>query len=82
MKFLIKSLENILVIITAENLEKKSKLRSFLKKKKFSMYSFLSGYRKNTFKISYSFFKNEKIPISQINLNQILNKNLGDRKIF
>jgi len=26
------------------------------------------------------FFKNEKIPISQINLNQILNKNLGDRE--
>ena len=26
------------------------------------------------------FFKNEKIPISQINMNQILNKNIGDRE--
>ena len=76
-----KSLENIIVIITAENLEKKSKLRSFFEKEKnLVCIPFYPDTEKTLLKLAMDFFKNEKIPISQINLNQILNKNLGDRE--
>ena len=76
-----KSLEIILVIITSENLEKKSKLRSFFEKEKnLVCIPFYPDTEKTLLKLAMDFFKNEKIPISQINLNQILNKNLGDRE--
>ena len=76
-----KSLENILIIITSENLEKKSKLRSFFEKEKnLVCIPFYPDTEKTLLKLAMDFFKNEKIPISQINLNQILNKNLGDRE--
>ena len=76
-----KSLENIIVIITTENLEKKSKLRSFFEKEKnLVCIPFYPDTEKTLLKLAMDFFRDEKIPISQINLNQILNKNLGDRE--
>ena len=76
-----KSLENNIVIITAENLDKKSKLRSFFEKEKnLICIPFYPDTEKTLLKLTIDFLKNEKIPISQINLNQILNKNSGDRE--
>ena len=76
-----KSLENNIVIITAENLEKKSKLRSlFEKERNLVCIPFYPDTEKTLLKLAIDFFKDEKIPISQINLNQILNKNSGDRE--
>jgi len=76
-----KSLENNIVIITAENLEKKSKLRSlFEKERNLVCIPFYPDTEKTLLKLAIDFFKDERIPISQINLNQILNKNSGDRE--
>jgi len=76
-----KGLENIIVIITTGNLEKKSKLRSFFEKEKnLVCIPFYPDTEKTLLKLTMDFFRNEKIAISQINLNQILNKNLGDRE--
>ncbi len=76
-----KNIEDVLVIITAENLEKKSKLRSFFEKEKnLVCIPFYPDTEKTLLKLAMDFFKNEKIAVSQINLNQILNKNLGDRE--
>ena len=75
------NLQDTIVIITAENLEKKSKLRSFFEKEKnLVCIPFYPDTEKTLLKLTMDFLKNEKIPISQINLNQILNKNLGDRE--
>ena len=76
-----KNLENIIIIITAEILEKRSKLRSFFEKENnLVCIPFYPDTEKTLLKLAMDFFKNEKIPISQINLNQILNKNLSDRE--
>ena len=76
-----KSLENNIVIITAENLDKKSKLRSlFEKERNLVCIPFYPDTEKTLLKLAIDFFKDERIPISQINLNQILNKNSGDRE--
>ena len=76
-----KKIEKLIILLDADNLEKKSKLRSFFEKEKnLVCIPFYPDTEKTLLKLAMDFFKNEKIPISQINLNQILNKNLGDRE--
>ena len=72
------------IILVSDNLEKKSKLRSFFEKEKelicFPVYPDDST---TLFKLINNFVKERKIIISKSNINQILFKSVGDReKLF
>ena len=74
---------NILIIIDADNLEKKSKLRNlFEKEKSFLCVPFYPDTQETLIKITYNYFKEKKIIISQSNINLIVNKSNGDRGIL
>ncbi len=69
------------IIIVADNLEKKSKLRSiFEKEKKLICIPFYPDDEKKLSQIAINFFKENKILISQSNINQIVDKCSGDRE--
>ena len=77
----LKELDNIKILIIAENLEKKSKLRSFFEKKKdLVSIAFYPDNELTLSKLTYSFFRERNISISQSNINLIVTKSLGDRK--
>ena len=77
----LKELDNIKILIIAENLEKKSKLRSFFEKKKdLVSIAFYPDNELTLSKLTYSFFRERNISISQSNINHIVTKSLGDRK--
>ncbi len=77
----LKDLDDIKIFIIAENLEKKSKLRSFFEKKKdLVSIAFYPDNEITLSKLTYSFFKERNISISQSNINQIVTKSFGDRK--
>ena len=70
-----------IVIIIADNLEKKSKLRSmFEKDKKLICIPFYPDNEQTLSKLAFEYFKEKKISISQLNINQIVNKCIGDRQ--
>jgi DNA polymerase-3 subunit delta len=74
-------LEDITIIINAENLEKKSKLRSFFEKNKETIcIAFYPDNDQTLSKLAYDFLKNKKISISQSSINLIINKCNGDRE--
>jgi len=76
-----KNLEDILIIISSDNLEKKSKLRSFFEKnKKLFCVPFYPDNEQTLSKLAYNFLRNKKISISPSNINIIVNKCAGDRK--
>ena len=76
-----RNIEDATIIINAENLEKKSKLRSsFEKSKEDICIAFYPDNDQTLSKIAYNFFKNEKILISQADINLITNKCNGDRE--
>ena len=69
------------IIIHSDNLDKKSKLRSFFEKdKKLICIPFYPDNDQTLSKIASEFFKKRNIPISQSNINQIVTKSLGDRE--
>ena len=69
------------IIIYADNLEKKSKLRSYFEKdKQLICIPFYPDNDQTLSKIAIEFFKKRNILISQSNINQIVTKNLGDRE--
>ena len=69
------------IIISSENLEKKSKLRSFCEKNKESVcIAFYPDSEQTLSKIAYNFFKERRILISPSNINLIINKCNGDRQ--
>ena len=71
------------IIIDADNLEKKSKLRNlFEKEKSFLCVPFYPDTQETLIKITYNYFKEKKIIISQSNINLIVNKSNGDRGIL
>ena len=77
-----KKIEDI-IILNADSLEKKSKLRSFFEKdKKLICVPFYPDNDQTLSKIAFDFFKNKNIPISQANMNLIINKCNGDREIL
>ena len=77
------NLEDILIIIVAENLEKKSKLRSiFEKDKELISVAFYPDTNQTLSNVALNFLKEKKIVISQENLNLIINRSQGDRKIL
>ena len=68
------------IILNANTLEKKSKLRSFFEKEKNVLcIAFYPDNEQTLFKLAYNFFKKKKIIISQANINVIISKCNGDR---
>ena len=66
----LKNLEDTTIIINSENLEKKSKLRSFFEKdKKLVCVPFYPDNDQTLSKLAYNFLKDKKISISPSNLN-------------
>ena len=69
------------IIIHSDNLDKKSKLRSYFEKdKQLVCIPFYPDNDQTLTKIAIEFFKEKKILISQSNINQIVAKSLGDRE--
>ena len=77
----IKNLEDIIIILNADSLEKKSKLRSFFEKdKKLVCIPFYPDSDQILYKLAFNFLKDKKILISPFNINLIINKCSGDRE--
>ena len=75
-----KNIEDV-IIINADNLEKKSKLRSYFEKnKKLICVPFYPDNDQTLSKLAYNYLKDKKIVISQANINLIINKCNGDRE--
>ena len=76
-----KKIEKLIIIIDSDNLEKKSKLRSFFEKDKNCIcVPFYPDTKQTLSSIAIEYLKMKKIPISNSNLNMIVNKCNGDRK--
>jgi DNA polymerase-3 subunit delta len=76
-----KNIEDVKIIINADILEKKSKLRSFFEKsKKHVCVAFYPDTNQVLSKLTYNFFNQRKISISPANINLIVNKCNGDRE--
>jgi DNA polymerase-3 subunit delta len=76
-----KDLEDTTIVINAENLEKKSKLRSFFEKdKNLICVPFYPDNDQTLSKLAYSFLRDKKISISPSNVNLIVTKCNGDRE--
>ena len=69
------------IIVHSDNLEKKSKLRSYFEKdKQLICIPFYPDNDQTLSKIAIEFFKKRNILISQLNINQIITRCLGDRE--
>ncbi len=74
---------NLLIIIDADTLEKKSKLRNlFEKEKQFVCVAFYPDNEQSLSKIALNYLQSNKITISQSNINLIVNRSNGDRGIL
>jgi DNA polymerase-3 subunit delta len=77
----LKNLDDTSIIINSDNLEKKSKLRSFFEKdKKLVCVPFYPDNDQALSKLAYNFLREKKISISSSNINLIVNKCSGDRE--
>tara|TARA_B100001093_G_scaffold253921_1_gene242958 strand:+ start:3048 stop:4034 length:987 start_codon:yes stop_codon:yes gene_type:complete len=75
-----KNLEDIIIILNSNVLDKKSKLRSFFEKKeKLVSIAFYPDTNETLTQLSQKFFNKIKIPISYENINIIVNKCGNDR---
>ena len=78
---LLKNLENTTIILNSDNLEKRSKLRSFFEKdKKLVCIPFYPDNDQTLSKLAYNFLNNKKISLSPSNVNLIVSKCSGDRE--
>ena len=76
-----KNLEEITIILNAENLEKKSKLRSFFEKdKKLICIPFYPDNTQTLLKLAHEFLNKKRIIISPEDINSVVNKCNGDRE--
>jgi len=76
-----KNIEDIKIVLNADVLEKKSKLRSFFEKdKRLVCVPFYPDDNHTLSKLAYSFLRDKKISISPSNINLIVNKCSGDRE--
>jgi len=76
-----KNLQDTTIILNADNLEKKSKLRSFFEKdKKLVCVPFYPDNNQTLSKIAYNYLKEKKILISSSNINLIVSKCSRDRE--
>ena len=75
-----KNIDDLIIIINADNLEKKSKLRSFFERsKKEVCVAFYPDNNETLMKIASDFFIKKNIPISNSDINLLVNKSRGDR---
>ena len=80
-KIVEEKLDEIIIIIDADNLEKKSKLRSlFEKHKSYVSIAFYPENQKDLFLIARKFLKEKNILISSSSINSIIEKSNGDRE--
>ena len=76
-----KNIEDIKIVLNADVLEKKSKLRSFFEKdKRLVCVPFYPDDDQTLSKLAYSFLRDKKISISPFNINLIVNKCSGERE--
>jgi DNA polymerase-3 subunit delta len=76
-----KNIKDIKIILDADVLEKKSKLRSFFEKdKKLVCVPFYPDNVQTISKLAYNFLNNKKISLSPSNINLIVSKCSGDRE--
>ena len=76
-----KNIEDVKIILNADVLEKKSKLRSFFERSKEHVcVAFYPDTSQVLSKLAYNFFNQKKISISPANINLIVNKCNGDRE--
>ena len=77
----LKNINDISLIVNADNLEKKSKLRNFFEKhKKFICIPFYPDSEQTLIRLAIDLIKNKKISISQANINLLIQRCNGDRK--
>ncbi len=78
-----KKSEDLIIILDSDNLEKKSKLRSlFEKSKNLVCIPFYPDSDETLSKLTFQYFERKKISISPSNVNLIVNRCKGDRKIL
>ena len=76
-----KNLEDTTIILNAENLEKKSKLRIlFEKDNQLICVAFYPDNEQTLYKLTYEFLKGKNISISPSNINSVIKKCNGDRE--
>lgn len=76
-----KNLEDTTIILNADNLDKKSKLRTlFEKDKQLVCVAFYPDNEQTLSKLAYEFLKEKNISISQSNINSVIKKCNGDRE--
>jgi len=76
-----KNIEDLVIVLNAGVLEKKSKLRSFFEKdKKTICIPFYEDNNQTLSSIINTFFRNNKVPISQQSINLIVQRCRGDRQ--
>tara|TARA_B100001057_G_C22681781_1_gene884054 strand:- start:29 stop:1021 length:993 start_codon:yes stop_codon:yes gene_type:complete len=76
-----KNLDDVKIIINADNLDKRSKLRSFFEKNKNVIcIPFYPDNYQTLLKLAHNFLKEKKITISSENINTVVNKCNGDRE--
>ena len=77
----LKNIDDIKILFNSDNLEKKSKLRSFFEKdKKCVCIAFYPDTEQTLSKLTYNYLKEKNISISQANINLIVNKCNGNRE--
>jgi DNA polymerase-3 subunit delta len=77
----LKKLDEVTIILNSENLDKKSKLRSFFEKEKeLICVPFYPDNDQTLSKLTYNFLRDKNISISPSNINLIVNKCSGDRE--
>ena len=78
-----KNIENTKIIINADALEKRSKLRSFFEKdKKFVCIAFYPDDYRTILQLTNKYLKERNISISQLNINRIIEKCNFDRDVL
>ncbi len=76
-----KEIQDLIIVLKSDNLEKKSKMRTlFEKNKKTICVPFYEDNNQTLSTIASQFFRKNKIPISQQSINLIVNRSRGDRQ--
>ena len=76
-----RNFEDVALILDADNLEKRSKLRTYFEKdKKLICVPFYPDNDQSLSKLAYNFLKKRNLSLSQLNINSIVRKSSGDRK--
>ena len=75
-----KKIENVSILLISEALDKKSKLRNYFEKSKEAVcVPFYEDNQRTLSLLASNFFKEKKIPLSQQNINLLIERSRGDR---